>query len=793
MWFHCDQTLPKHHFNFKARERIMKAYNQRVYLIVAVVIIATTVIQISSFQTARASSIAYYIDCNGNDNNSGTSASQAWKSLSKGSAAALSPGDQLLLKRGCSWTTTTEGLTISASGTASAPISVSSYGTGALPIITAVSNSTSNVNTSDIDGILLTGSYIIVNGITLTGQVAFHDPGCANVAIGSINGVRILQTFDTVINSIFTGLSRGILVSSPGGYATITNNTILNDNVMEIDTPTQQGSDDDAGAFGVVLAGNNNTVEHNVISGDHACSYDYGTDGSAVEIYGGNNNVIAFNRSTDNDTFSELGLTNTTGNVYAYNVVTSTLTTMSSFLVTRGGPSTYGPVYNTIAEHNSIYLPGSGYGVDCEPGCNSSILTLRNNAIWADNNIGYSVGGPFAEDHNLYWSTNGQPNIWFQSTSSTDKIGNPQWTNPSGGDLHLLSNSAAIGVCTTDAAMAQFTKDFDGNPVSCAAGAFASASQPILSSATATATAITASPTIKPSATLTPTLTATVITASPTIKPSATLTPTLTATVIIASPTIKPSATLTPTLTATVIIASPTIRPSVTPTFTVPATTSTPVSAVSPIPISDPLTQIIQAGSLAVTRSGQWTVRETRATRGGNYVYSDGSANDALSLTFIGASIDVVYVRNPNLGSFGIMIDGRNMLTVDSKAVDTRFRSRAQIRNLLFGLHTVRVYALTGVIAIEEFVVPPQPITLSATPTNQPSGITGAQSVLSPTPTNQPPKATATQIAPSAIPTNLPPKATATQIAPSAIPTNLPPKATATQIAPSATPINFSE
>ncbi|HET7092622.1 MAG TPA: DNRLRE domain-containing protein, partial [Thermomicrobiales bacterium] len=81
---------------------------------------------------------AYYIDsANGNDSNAGTSQSAAWKSIAKANQASLEPGDQLLFKRGGDWT---GGLKIAASGTSSAPITIGSYGNGALPIIHGASS-----------------------------------------------------------------------------------------------------------------------------------------------------------------------------------------------------------------------------------------------------------------------------------------------------------------------------------------------------------------------------------------------------------------------------------------------------------------------------------------------------------------------------------------------------------------------------------------------------------------------------------------------------------------------------
>ncbi len=76
----------------------------------------------------------YYIDSkNGNDNNSGTSLTQAWKSIRKVNAIRLTAGDQVLLKRGCIWS---EQLTPAGNGTAGKPIVIGDYGSGALPEIT---------------------------------------------------------------------------------------------------------------------------------------------------------------------------------------------------------------------------------------------------------------------------------------------------------------------------------------------------------------------------------------------------------------------------------------------------------------------------------------------------------------------------------------------------------------------------------------------------------------------------------------------------------------------------------
>ena len=49
-------------------------------------------------------STTYYVDAsNGNDSNSGTSQSTAWKTISKVNSMSFQPGDQILFKRGEQW------------------------------------------------------------------------------------------------------------------------------------------------------------------------------------------------------------------------------------------------------------------------------------------------------------------------------------------------------------------------------------------------------------------------------------------------------------------------------------------------------------------------------------------------------------------------------------------------------------------------------------------------------------------------------------------------------------------
>ncbi|MBQ2677255.1 MAG: hypothetical protein IJF54_07660 [Clostridia bacterium] len=97
---------------------------------------AVAAISVSAAETdpTLGNGTTYYVDSDGgNDSNSGTSSSAAWKTLSKVNSTTFQPGDNILFKKGGVWTGT---LYPKGSGEKGAPITISSYGTGtAMPLI----------------------------------------------------------------------------------------------------------------------------------------------------------------------------------------------------------------------------------------------------------------------------------------------------------------------------------------------------------------------------------------------------------------------------------------------------------------------------------------------------------------------------------------------------------------------------------------------------------------------------------------------------------------------------------
>jgi parallel beta-helix repeat protein len=88
-------------------------------------------------------SATFYVSNSGNDSNTGLSESQAWKTLARVNSKSFVAGDQILLKSG---DTFYGSLSITNSGTSAYPIILSTYGSGAKPIITGFTTINSWVN-----------------------------------------------------------------------------------------------------------------------------------------------------------------------------------------------------------------------------------------------------------------------------------------------------------------------------------------------------------------------------------------------------------------------------------------------------------------------------------------------------------------------------------------------------------------------------------------------------------------------------------------------------------------------
>ena len=377
-----------------------------------------------SLLAASAAGTTYYISAFGNDSNSGKSSTEPWSSLTKLNETTFGPGDTISFKRGDIWA---GGITLDQSGTADSPITINTYGEGPLPSIEG--GLTGNCVT-------LTGDHVIVDGLQ-------------TISCGYA-GFSISGDHTVVRNSGATRNAVGLKVSSGSDFGLYKDNVFTNNNVMNAltrgtgcGTPEAAGCEDDSGAFGFLINGNDNEFAGNTISGSNAFSHDFGRDGGAFEIYNGNRNRIHHNTSVNNNNFSEIGVSDggtADGNSYGYNVITSNCganCTESKGLIVRGSGSTYGPNTNTTFQYNTVWLAGrSSQAVVCHASCPEStviwgnILVSPGTSLWLD-------GTGWTERYNVL---NGPRNVKLDKTSTTAAAGFVK--APS--DLRLTAGSPAI-------------------------------------------------------------------------------------------------------------------------------------------------------------------------------------------------------------------------------------------------------------------------------------------------------------------------------------------------------------
>jgi hypothetical protein len=357
--------------------------------------------------TVRVGPQTYYVDSQaGNDAHSGLSPGQAWQSLAKAEGARLNGGDRLLLRRGSSWQT---NLDLAASGTASHAVVISSYGNGPPPLIGGGSTC-----------VRITGSFVRLNGI------AVRDCTWA--------GISLVGSFVRVDHVRVQGAVAGIEVTPESRGDAILHNQLIDNNRMAVLTPTPG---DDSGAFGILLRGQGTLVAYNRIEGSDAFSYDYGRDGSAVEVNGGRNDTIVRNVAVDDHAFTELGNPQSRDNTYAYNLFV-TKSRGATFLVTRGAQDRFGPVRGTRVYNTTAVLTGkNSEGIACFDGCGPDILRLRNDVVAAGHAV--DADAQFDEAHDIF-----SGRIAGVRLGRGSIVGSPRFRNQRSGDFRLLPSSPAI-------------------------------------------------------------------------------------------------------------------------------------------------------------------------------------------------------------------------------------------------------------------------------------------------------------------------------------------------------------
>lgn len=433
----------------------------------------------------------YYIDCtNGSDtNNAGTTPNSAWKTLNPvnrwSNPLTLNPGDSLLLKRGCTFSSS---LNARWTGSSSAPIAFGAYGGSDLPLPAIDNGGESN------EVVKITGQHQIfeyLKALATKPGVSANAQKCKSQPVGWLTGfdTRSGSSYNIVRYSEASGFTAGIRFGEGSHHNKALYNSLTFNNVMNTVTPPSQNNNDDSGAWGILLNGDDNEVAYNYFEGNVGCSEDYNVDGASIEVYKGSNNYIHHNQSWRESTFTELGGTSdeqAENNKYAYNtysafgfnspyINSSTLGQLQNrggeFLMVRGYKSGWGANPGTKFYHNTGYWLNGG--ILCTDGCSPDILQARNNIMVASQNPNrYLVesDGKFGESHNIYWQADSYsgPQLFYIAGSNrpdpTSKQVNPLLIAPASANFRSSSGSSAINTATNvDLSWANPSQDIYGN------------------------------------------------------------------------------------------------------------------------------------------------------------------------------------------------------------------------------------------------------------------------------------------------------------------------------------------
>lgn len=460
----------------------------------------------------------YYVDSvAGSDSYTGTTSAQPWKTLDKVNAVNLEPGDIVNIKAGSTFTTADNQTVLlfmpEDSGVAGLPVTVRSYGTGPKPLLQQTFNTNRN---SAVVGMFGAVSYVNIDGLHLKGLVGPHNTVSGRDGIDVFSTALLadnsMHTDITISNCEIEGGTRGLLLYNCVNV-NVTNNNIHDINQASKNTkdtdpmwPEQHvtgsgfpldpathpvGADDDSGAEAIDLNSfcENIVIASNTVDNCSYNSYDYGPDGSFIEVYGTHiKNISVYNNLVRNVLGGTVEMGSWGGGtvenfVFHHNLVTEAST---FFLIHMSGLYSLSTISGVVFDNNTFVqraitdenlMPWSIYGVN---GVLTDLekLKVRNNLFYLKTGTKNTwLGSPasntssilgnddtYTHTYNLYFKAPGAAGR-FQFATPRDATeiegADPLFVDAANANYHLGAGSPAIDAGTS----LGYTTDLDGSAI----------------------------------------------------------------------------------------------------------------------------------------------------------------------------------------------------------------------------------------------------------------------------------------------------------------------------------------
>jgi hypothetical protein len=442
--------------------------------------------------TSTNSGTVYYVDCNAaSDSKDGRSPSNAWKTIAHVNPSSFSPGDSILFNKGCTWR---EQLTVPSSGSAGNVITISSYGSGAAPIISGADLVSSWSAAGNIynASVAWTPNQVLRSGTPLTKEASlgaltadgqwYYDSGTTTLYVYSISalGTSIEAThrnraalIDNKSYITLSGLHLTMANQDNLWLETADHCTFSN---LELDYAASDGALVSNGSNNLLFdGGSSHNNGHGYGDGDGigigqqgAASHDitvqnmdiysngYSTQGSAVAVSDtaeGNPPtaiIVQYNKLRDS---VDTGLNVSGGTVLAqYNIITG-----NGFAGIQIIPQGATQVATVSAYGNTIYSNGEYGLVGGSVNSGTGTLTAKNNILLNNNtSANHSEIGwwqptfiTFVTDYNIIYHSIAGLTFFYDGSSNTFT----QWKSNTGQDAHSLTSDPKV----TNAAAGDFT------------------------------------------------------------------------------------------------------------------------------------------------------------------------------------------------------------------------------------------------------------------------------------------------------------------------------------------------